>query len=251
MISPLIANTKHPKRAFTGITQLGLTAFNLATLHKALLDPRLPVGTVDGLGEDLVTLGVIVPGTKQAHDEARVATGEQDQAARKGYAKIRSIRAAVRKVNAPIDVQSAYGVGAAINPRITRDVKAGLQQIVDRATAKPAEAAALGILQKDVDAMKAARQTLMNADTTQETKRAMVPLSTQERNRTANRILLAVGRIAAAGGIEFADAPATLKSFAALKVTPKKKIKAEPETVAPAPTEEQDETPAPTDPSDV
>lgn len=251
MTSPLIANTKYPKRAFTSITQLGLTAFNLATLHKALLDPRLPVGTVAGLAEDLDTLGVVVPAAKQVHDEAQVATGEQDQVALKGYARIRSVRAAVRKVNAPIDVQSAYGVGAAINPRIARDVKAGLQQIVDRATAKPAEAAALGILQKDVDAMKAVRQALMDADKTQEQKRAKAPLSTQERNRTANRILLAVGRISAAGGIEFADAPTTLASFEALKVTPKKKVKPEPEPLEPNPTEEQDETPTPTDPSDI
>ena len=54
-------------------------------------------------------------------------------------------------------------------------------------------------------------------------KQASAPLSTQERNRTGNRILAAVARIAGAGGLEFADRPEVPASFTALKPAPRKK----------------------------
>ena len=48
-------------------------------------------------------------------------------------------------------------------------------------------------------------------------------MSTQDRNRTANRILEAVARIAGAGGLEFAGNPEVLVVFKALKPPPKSK----------------------------
>ena len=59
------------------------------------------------------------------------------------------------------------------------------------------------------------------ADRIQEQKMARAPLGTQERNRTANRILDAVGRIAGAGGLEFAHDPEVRAQFAALKPPPR------------------------------
>src|SRR5687767_2486468 len=87
----------------------------------------------------------------------------------------------------------------------------------------PGEAASFGIVKKDLDAMAATHQAITNADKVQEQKRATAPLSTQGRNRTANRILEAVARIAGAGGLEFAEEPEVLASFTALKPAARKK----------------------------
>lgn len=222
--SSLKANANaHPNQEFNGITLLGLKASNLALLHQAALAPRLPPTTVSTLIDDLDLLGTVVPGAKQVRHEAKVATADQDSALRAGYARVKAVRAAVRKARAAGEVQKAYGVGQAVNPALVRDVKSILQQILDRATANPAEAASLGIVQKDLDAMTAAHQAIADADKAQEQKRAKAPLSTQDRNRTANRILEAVARIAGAGGLEFADDPKVLAEFTALKPAARKK----------------------------
>ncbi|MEO7327706.1 MAG: hypothetical protein ABI193_03945, partial [Minicystis sp.] len=194
-----------------------LKAFNLALLYAAVLDPRLPAGVVPGLEEDLETLGVVVPGAQQARHESQSATVTQDARGRKGHALVRSVRTAVRKAKATPEVKKAFGVGQLLRPLVVTDVIAGLQQIIDRASADPAEAASVGILPKDLAAMVVARDALAGADKAQEQKRASAPLSTKERNRTGNRVLLAVSRISGAGILEFAGSPEVLASFEALK----------------------------------
>jgi hypothetical protein len=216
----------HPNQPFTDLLQLGLKASTLALLHQAALAARLPVTTLPTLIDDLDLLGVVVPGAKQVRHEARVATADQNAALEAGYARVKAVREAVKKARATDEVKKAYGVGQPVRPALVRDVKAVLKQILDRAAADPAEAASLGIVQKDLDAMTAAHQAISDADKTQEQKRASAPLSTQERNRTANRILDAVARIAGAGGLEFADNPEVLAAFTALKPAPRKKAAA-------------------------
>jgi hypothetical protein len=213
----------HPNQAFADVTQLGHKAGNLALLHAAALAPRLPPTTVSTLLTDLDLLGAAIPGTRQGHHEARVATADQSAALRAGYARIKAVRDAVKKARAADEVKKAYGVGQNVNPAVVRDVNSALQLILDRAAANPAEAASLGIVQKDLDAMTAAHQAITAADKLQEHKRSRAPLGTQDRNRTANRILAAVARIAGAGGLEFADDPKVLAEFTALKPASKKK----------------------------
>ena len=205
------------------LLQLGLKASSLALLHQAALTPRLPATTLSTLIDDLDRLGVVVPGAKQARHEARVATADQEAALAAGYARVKAVRNAVKKSGAPGEIREAYGVGQVVKSSLVRDVTAVLQQILDRAAAAPAEAASFGILQKDLDAMTAAHQAISDADKAQEQKRASAPLSTQERNRTGNRILEAVGRIAGAGGLEFADKPDVRAAFTALKPPARKK----------------------------
>jgi hypothetical protein len=223
MKSPLVASVARPDPAFTTITQLGLKGVNLALKYAAALDGRLPSGVVAGLIEDLDSMGIVVPGAKQARDEAKTATATQDALAEKGYELIRAVRAAVRKARASKEVQKAYTVGQDIRDNVVKDVVAGLQQIIERASAMPSEAASVGILAKDVAAMVAARDALTGADKVQEQKRASAPLTTKERNIVANRVLAAVAWISGAGILEFAAAPETRALFEELKVTRKGK----------------------------
>jgi hypothetical protein len=173
--------------------------------------------------DDLDLLGVAVSGAKQVRQEAKVATSEQVAALDAGYARVRAVRTAVKKARASKEVKRAYGVGQVVRANLVRDVKAVLKLILDRATANPEEAASFGLLKKDLDAMAAAHQAITDADKVQEQKRASAPSSTQERNRTANRILDAVARIAGAGGLEFAGEPEVHAAFAALKPAARKK----------------------------
>jgi hypothetical protein len=199
MTSPLIVKDTHPRKDFTAITQSGLKALSLALDHQAVIDPRLPAGTVAGLEEDLEALGAAIPGAVQVRHEAKAATTAQNTMLKQGYAQVLAIRKAVRKAEAPKDVQKAYGVGQATAPNRVRDVKAALQQVIDRATIAPAEAAGFGLLAQDVDALKAVLASITDADTRQEKKRASAPRSTKQRNLTANRIVQASARIAGAG----------------------------------------------------
>jgi hypothetical protein len=223
MANASLSSAAHPSQDFAAVALLGLKAENLALLHEAALTPRLPPSLLASLIADLDLLGAVVPGARQIRQEAKVATADQDAALRAGYARVKAVRAAVKKADAPTEVRKAYGVGQLVQPTVVRDVKAVLQQILDRATANPEEASSFGILAEDLDAMTAAHQAISEADKAQEQKRASAPLSTQERNRTANRILAAVARIAGAGGLEFADTPDVAAAFTALKPAPRKK----------------------------
>jgi len=218
-----LITSAHPHQDFSGIARLGLKASTLASLYQAALAPRLPPGTLSTLVEDIDRLSVAVPGARQVRQEAKVATATQAEALRVGYARVKAVRSAVRKTHASKEVKQAYGVGQTVRPLLVRDVKSVLQQILDRAAAHPGEAASLGILQKDLEAIAVAHQAISEADKAQDHKQVTAPLSTQERNRVANRILGAVARIAGAGGLEFAADADLLAAFTGLKPPSRKK----------------------------
>jgi hypothetical protein len=217
----LILKDTHPPKDFTSITQAGLKALNLGLTHKAEIDPRLP-GITDSLSADLDALGAVVPGAVQARHEAQVATRTQNAVLGQGYARVRAIRLTVRKSGVKKEVQRAYGVGQTTKSHVVRDVKAALQQIVDRAIKAPEEAAAFGLAPAAVDALQAFLEAFMDANRTQERKRANVPQSTKERNLTANRVLQSAVLIAGAGMLAFADDPVTFASFEALMASTKR-----------------------------
>ncbi|MDI1434509.1 hypothetical protein [Polyangium sorediatum] len=221
MPATLIVKSSYPRKGFTTITQLGLKALHLALTHAAVISPRLPEGLVEGLVSDIESFGDVVPGAKQARSESVAATSEQFAALADGHERARQVRAALHRLKAPVDVKRAYGVGRRTRKDSVSDVKAALQQILDRAKEKPAEAASLGIVQKDVDGFALALAAITDADAKQEQRRASAPLTTQERNRVGNRILAAVARIEGAGRLEFANDPVKRGSFEALGAGPK------------------------------
>jgi hypothetical protein len=235
MASSLIIKDTYPAKDFTSITQTGLKAYNLANTHRPEIDARLP-GTLDALGADLETFGAAVPGTVQARHEAQAATTTQNAVLKKGYAQVRAIRATVRKTTTKKEVRRAYGIGQVTNPKVVRDVTAAIQQIVDRAAQAPQEAAEFGLSDAAIAALKTFLASLTDADVTQEKKRAHAPLSTKQRNVTANRILNAAVLVAGAGMLAFADDPVTHASFDALMESTKK-TKAAKATKPPAPPE--------------
>ncbi|MDI1431845.1 hypothetical protein [Polyangium sorediatum] len=210
-----------PRKNFSSISQLGLKALNLALAHADALGPRLSPGLVEGLLADVEKLGDVIPGAKQARSESIAATSTQNAALAEGHARVRQVRAAVRRAKASVDVKHGYGIGQRIRSRVVSDVKAAIQQILDRAKDKPAEAKSLGIVQKDLDGLALALAAITDADTKQDQSRASAPLTTQQRNRIGNRILAAVARIEGAGRLEFANDETKRASFEALGAGPR------------------------------
>jgi hypothetical protein len=206
----------HPKREFSVVTQRGLKAWELASAHQAALVPRLPAGTLDGLTADLMKLGADVPGALVTRSTAKTATRSQNEALTQGYSLVTAIRTSVSRRGAKADVRAAYGVGAKTSARVVKQVVAAITLILERAAAQPAEAAALGILKKDLAALEEDRAAISSADGVQEEKRAGAPGATKERNRTANRVLGAVDEIMAAGVLEFAKEAGIRREFEAL-----------------------------------
>lgn len=206
----------HPGKDFSLITQLGLKALALATEHTDALRPRLPAGLIEGLGMDLQRLGAAVPGAKTTHAVAKAATVSQEVVLAQGHALVTAIRALVQKAGAEKDVRKAFGVGVTTNIKVVKHVRSAIAQIVERATKFPAEACALGILPKDIEALRGHEAAITAADDAQELSRAGAPQSTKDRNRAANRIVEASHRIAAAGALEYANEPAVRAQFEAL-----------------------------------
>ena len=239
MSDSITASPRHPNATFDTITQVGLKAHALATQHQASVGPRLTTGLLDALASDLTKLGVVVPSAKQVRAEVRVFTVAHAAATSKGFTLLRAARNAARKRAATPDVKKAYGVGSAVHENAPDEVTAALKGIIDRAKANAEEAAALGILAKDVAAMEEAHAEITGVGTTQSQKRATAPLTTQERNQTANRILKAVAEINTAGAIEFAADPAMRAAFEALTPPPLKRKPAKKEAAKKGPAKEE------------
>lgn len=217
-----------PSKDISVITQTALKAHALAIAYEAALKSRLPEDILDGLTADLVALGVQVPGVKLARAKVKAATAGQGEALAHGYALVTAVRMAVSRSDATRDVRKEYGVGVKVSPKVVKDVKAVLMQIIDRANAHPAEAAAAGLVPSDIVDLSKALEAVKDADHGQEKLRAGAPLTTQERNQTARRILSVIDRIATAGVLHFAAKETERARFEALirRSKPKKKPQA-------------------------
>lgn len=221
MTSSLIVKDTHPRRDFNQITQIGLKAYSLALTYQPVIDARLP-GTIAALAADLDALQNAVPDALQTRHEAILATAEQNEIARQGHAQVQALRQTIRKSGASRTIQRAYGVGQVTLPRRVHQVKAALQQIVERALAAPQEAAGFGLTPADVSEMAAFITQLAGADMAQEKKRADAPLSTKERNKIANRVVQTAALIAGTGMRAFVQNPAELADFKALMASTRK-----------------------------
>lgn len=205
-----------PNKTITQMTQTGLTAHNLAIQYAAQLTGRLGATLVTDLATNLTSLGVAVPAAQTAQGTSIAATAAQNTALDTGYQMLSAVRLAVTRNSADPAVRKAYGVGTKTSKLLVKDVKNGLQLIVNRAAANATEAAGLGILAADVTRYKAQILAVDAADQAQEKARASAPQTTKQRNTTARQILAAVDAIAGAGAIAFDTSPTERALFEAL-----------------------------------
>jgi hypothetical protein len=205
-----------PNQDLNSILQLGLKAQVLAQTHQAKIGARLTPAFLAAFATDLAALPHTAPSVLTSHQGQVQLTAAQTAALSDGYDLIKGIRTTVKSHNPDKDVLLAYGVGAKINKLLVKDVVAGLQKIIARMAAQPAEAIAFGLVADDTAALNAALAAITAADQAQEASRAAAPLTIKERNATARRVLSGVKTIAGAGMRAFVGDLTTYKNFEAL-----------------------------------
>jgi len=194
-----------PDKKFHRIIEKGVEAHRLATEHQ--LGERLPAGQMDGLAADVATLGSLVPGTEQRKGVGLGATETERSAIRRGADLVSAIRSVLAQAEVSADVRRAYGVGVNYNPRIIKGVVAAMDLVLDRVRKSPEEARSLGILESDIETLRATRSAILSADEGQAQEKAKSGSTIRERNQAAHRIQGAVGRIAAAGSLKYPSDP--------------------------------------------
>jgi hypothetical protein len=213
---------KSKKTATPIDTTAGQAAYALAVPHRALLDPRLPAGTIDTLGTDLQTLGAVLPASPAPAAAAAPvpAPPSLPAAVEKLANQVSAIHAAVAGAKAAPAVRKAYGVGSKALGKEVKPLLAAAEKIVTQATASPSEALALGILPADVTALQQDIADVSTAEASAAAAGATGPTA-KEKRAAETRVHEATARIAGAGALAFSQDAATRAKFAAL--VPKKK----------------------------
>jgi hypothetical protein len=207
--------------------RVGLEAYELVTQYKKALEVRLPAGLIEGLKEDLGTLGAIGEEKKKGVARVKGFTGSQADALKQSFIWCLAVRDALKKGKAPEPVKKASGVGMLFpNKRVSVGV-AAVNAIVETYDRFPEVFRDCGVLPDDINEGKSLLNALQTADVTQENEKAKKKDSTRGRNALRIRIEAAVDRIIGAAGMAFKDQQDVLKLFTDLtpgttKKAPKK-----------------------------
>jgi hypothetical protein len=210
------------KKAQTPIdTTAGEQARALAVQYQAQLDPRLPPGTLAEFAADLATLGAppaIPPPSQQPAIPAPPSLSETLAIA---VNLVSALHDALRGAKATPGQRKAYGLGGKAPSKDANSVITTGHLLVKHATADATAALALGILPSDVEALAQAMSNLEAAKAAASAHAAASGVTAKEKHAAEARMHDAVGRIAGAGVLAFAQNAAVRAEFAAL--LPKKK----------------------------
>lgn len=202
------------KPSFDHVIHSGLRTHGVALRYP--VGDRLQPGTLDRLLDDIETLKGLVPETVEVRRVAMASTAMERAALARGYEIVRGVRSLARAADVSSEVRKHYGVGAECNPKLHNDVVSVLEQILNRASAEPNEAARVGIADEDLANVRAALVEIRNADRVQRELKIKSPATRQTREEVAQRILGTVRRIASAGLARYANQPAVAEFQALL-----------------------------------
>ncbi len=205
-----------PVRSAVEIEQKGLDALGLLNEYAARLSDRLPAGMVGGLGADLGSIGVVVPGAVAARLEQKGATQTQNEAAATAKSLVMGIRKSLVAAGVAKASRVEFGEGAKVTPAVVKSVIAAGRQILARAETHPEELREAGVLDRDVAALREAVDAASEADRRQEARKKASRDATATRDETLVRVERTVRRIAAAGQLEFVSEPEVRRRFEAL-----------------------------------
>lgn len=188
-----------PRAKPAQITAKATDALQLASEDRALLEPRLPAGLLDGASADLAQVVPVVSGAVEKRAEKRASTATQKEQAQQVMQSVMGIRTALSVSDLSAAAKKRYGVGLKMNANTVKTVVAGANAVLTQAAATPDELRGIGVLPADLEALRAALAGLVGADSTQEGKKVTAKRATAERDATLRRLDDAVRRIAAAG----------------------------------------------------
>lgn len=212
-----MSQVKKPTWLVDVAVRVGEAALKLSMDHRAVLDSRLPAGTIDRLGADLAVLRDMAAGASVARATKSSATLTQKEACRAGLHLVAAIRSAVRDAR-PADkaLHKAFGVGVRVKDKKVSSVEAALQTILDAAAREPEAAAEVGLRPEDVEEVRLAKAALGAADTSQEVKKVSAKAATSDRDGAHLRVEALVRRIIGASRLAFRGQPAVARMFADL-----------------------------------
>lgn len=160
----------------------------LAAQFRAKLEARMGAGFIDGLAADTASLRDLLGGTSAQRATKRASTVSQNDAVAEGAALVANLRALVRTGAAGQKaVWRAWGVGQQVNHTVS-SVEKGLASILAAASADPAQARAIGVLQEDLDRAGKLLAAVSAADSTQERKKISSKQATAAANATQARL---------------------------------------------------------------
>jgi hypothetical protein len=194
----------------------GGAAYALAVANQAVVAPRMPAGTINGLAADLTLLGAApaaAPAAAAAGGAGAAVTPTLSDALAKALKLLSAAHEAVKRGKPKAGVRKAWGVTEGGKGDDVKRVEAAMEKVVERATAEPGEALGFGILAGDVAVMQGALADLKAAEATH----AAGGLTRKEKSAAEGRVRTAIERIAGAGVMAFAlDGTGVRASFEAL-----------------------------------
>jgi hypothetical protein len=211
-----MAEAKKPKWDPGQDYRAGLKAYELAQEFKTEIEPRLPAGLLEGLKEDVSTLGSIAGEGKTKVVEIKGFTGSQNQAISGAGEWAASVREALKRGKAPKDVQKAAGVGSKFHSTVDSAAASANSVLLayEKYTGAFRDA---GVLPDDIAEGKVLVAAISSAEMTQETAIAKKTASTTGRKSLRIRVEDAVDRIRGAGIMQFRkNKPETAARFEAL-----------------------------------
>ncbi len=120
------------------------------------------------------------------------------------------------------DLHKSFGVGGVDASKSIENTLAGIDAILESSAAYPAETATIGLLERDIAALRELRTAVLSADATQEGAKGSKKTGTTIRDGIVNDVIRRIDRILAAASLEFADEPEILATFYAPLPTKKK-----------------------------
>ena len=204
------------KRTEGQVIDLGLSTHELASTHRARIEPRLPPGMLEGLLANVTVLRTAVPQAISAVNEKGASTATQNAAAEHAHAIVMAVREALVAAKVDAETKKEWGIGTKLRPDSVPLVTAAAQTILARAAAHGEEATAAGVLPRDLAALRTALDALSVADVRQDGKKVSSKGVTAARNAAFRAVEEACSRISALGRLEFLHEPTIADRFAAL-----------------------------------
>ena len=208
-----MAKLERPKWDQSQDYAVGLEALELAKKYKKALETRIPSGLLEGLREDINTLGAMGEEKKKTVARVKGFTGTQAEALKAGINWCSLVREALKRGRAKEEVKKAAGVGMVFSRGSVPAVTAALNAIIETYDRFADVFRDCGVLPDDIVAGKSLLAALQLADVEQEAEKIKKKETTQSRNALRLRIENAVDRVVGAAGMAFAGQPDVLKLF--------------------------------------
>jgi len=207
---------KAVKWSSSQLQSMGREALSLVKEFRAVIEPRLPAGLIEGLENDLGGFDDKRANASNARGTLKLATRLQDEAVAHAVEFLSAARSSVMRAKASPVQREAFGTKRAYNVNNVGSVVAALDAFVNGAEKFPEFTRTAGVLPADLELARSLRAALVSADQSQEAQKSKRKEPTAERNAAQLRIEDAIDAIINAGRLAFMTKPEIASRFRAL-----------------------------------